>query len=184
MGLAGYYRRFIPGFSEVSAPLTDLTKKGLPNRVSWDEPQQRAFQTLKDLLTREPILRMPCPEREFILQTDASDDGVGAVLMQEFPDGKFPIAYASKKLLQREKNYSVIERECLALVFGVKKFQRYLYGKEFVLQTDHMPLSYLHKCKLENGRLMRWALFLQTYRFRLEAIKGKENVGADYLSRM
>lgn len=91
---------------------------------------------------------------------------------------------ASKKLLPRERNYSVIERECLAIVFAVKKFAKYLYGRKFILHTDHQPLSYIHRAKLESGRIMRWALFLQNYRFRIESIKGSENVGADYLSRM
>jgi len=74
--------------------------------------------------------------------------------------------------------------ECLAIVFGVKKFQKYLYGKEFILQTDHAPLGYLMGGKVENARCMRWAMYLQSYRFRIEVIKGRDNIGADYLSRM
>ena len=167
----------------MAAPLTDLTKKGQPNKVVWGPSQERSFKTLRDLLTSAPILRLPDLSREFMLRTDASDSGVGAILLQQYDDGIFPVAYASKKLLKREKNYSVIERECLAIVFGVKKFQKYLYGKEFVIQTDHAPLSYLQSSRAESGRLMRWSLFLQNYKFRLHAIKGSENVGADYLSR-
>ena len=132
------------------------------------------------MLIRSPILWLPDFDRQFILQADASDLGVGAALLQRYEDGLFPIAYASKKLLPREKNYSVIERECLAIVFGIRKFQKYLYGAEFVLQTDHAPLSYIQKCKIEK---MRWALFLQNYQFKAEAIKGSDNVCADYLSR-
>ena len=128
-------------------------------------------------------MRLPDFDKQFILQTDASDSGVGAALLQQHEDGLFPIAYASKKLLQREKNYSVIERECLAIVFGIRKFQKYLYGTDFVLQTDHAPLTYIQRCKIESGRIMRWALFLQNYKFRVEAIKGSANVCADYLSR-
>ena len=86
-------------------------------------------------------------------------------------------------MLPREKNYSIIERECLAIVFGIRKFQKYLYGIEFVLQTDHVPLSYIQKCKIESGRIMRWALFLQNYQFKVEAMKGSDNVCADHLSR-
>ena len=184
LGLAGYYRKFIPSFAEVAAPLTDLTKKGLPNQVKWEDAQDQAFKSLKDQLTQSPILRLPDFNRQFILQCDASETGIGAALLQSFDDGVFPIAYASKKLLQRERNYSVIERECLSIVFGIKKFQRYLYGKEFTIQTDHAPLSYIQKCKIESGRIMRWAMFLQNYRFRIEAIKGSDNVCADYLSRV
>ena len=134
-------------------------------------------------LTSSPILRLPDLSRQFILRTDASDIGVGAVLLQQYKGGTFPVAYASKKLLKREQNYSVIERVCLVIVYVVKKFQKYLYGKEFVIQTDQAPLSYIQKCRVESARIMRWSLFLQNYRFHIELIKGSENVGADYLSR-
>ena len=183
LGLAGYYRKFIPHFAEIAAPLTDLTKKGQPNKVIWGPSQAKAFKTLRDLLTSAPILRLPDLTRQFILRTDASDVGVGAVLLQRYEDGIFPVAYASKKLLAREQNYSVIERECLAIVFGVRKFQKYIYGTSFLIQTDHAPLAYLQKAKSASQRLMRWALFLQNYKYSVEAIKGSENVGADFLSR-
>ena len=116
-----------------------------------------------------PILRMPDHNLKYILRTDASDIGVGAVLLQEYTDGVFPVAYASKKLLPREQNYAVIERECLAVVFGVKKFEKYLYGREFTLQTDHAPLAWLtrskiHKCSAElhvspAGAFTYWSKF-------------------------
>ena len=115
-------------------------------------------------MTSSPILALPDFTKSFILRTDASDKGIGAILLQEREGNKFPIAYASKKLLQREQNYSVIERECLAIVWAVMKFQSYLYGQEFLLETDHAPLVYLRRSKLGNSRLMRWALFLQTYK--------------------
>ena len=121
---------------------------------------------------------------DFILQTDTSETGIGAVLLQEYSGYRFPVYYASKKLLERERRYSVIERECLAIVWAVQKFQNYLYGKEFVLETDHQPLIYLNKTKIANARVMRWALALQPYKFRLEGIKGADNIGADFLSRM
>ena len=138
---------------------------------------------LRNLLTSSPILRLPDLTLPFILRTDASDVGLGAMLLQQYEDGVFPVAYASKKLLKREQNYSVIERECLAIVFGIKKFEKYLYGTQFTIETDHAPLAYIQKCKAESGRLMRWALFLQTYNFTIKAIKGSANIGADYLSR-
>ena len=157
LGLAGYYRRFILAFSDVAAPLTDLTKKGRPTHVDWQEENEHSFKTLKDMLIRSPILWLLDFDRPFILQADASDSGVGAALLQRYEDGLFPIAYASKKLLPREKNYSVIEREWLAIVLGIRKFQKYLYGAEFVLQTDHAPLSYIQKCKIESGRIMHYS---------------------------
>lgn len=95
----------------------------------------------------------------------------------------FPIAYASKKLLPRERAYSTIEKECLALIWAIQKFHIYLYGREFVLETDHHPLIYMNRCKVANARIMRWALALQAYRFRIKAIKGTDNVGSDWLSR-
>lgn len=135
------------------------------------------------MLSDRPILKLPEFNETFILRTDAADDGIGAVLLQMEDDEKLPVAYASRKLQPREKAYAVIEKECLAVVWGIQKFNQYLYGREFLLETDHQPLTYLNKAKTENSRLMRWALQLQPYRFRIIAIKGSDNVGADYLSR-
>ena len=105
------------------------------------------------------------------------------MLLQEENDLNMPIAYASRKLKASERNYSVIEKECLSIVWSVQKFSRYLYGQEFVLETDHQPLVYLTKKSVANARLMRWALVLQPYRFRIQAIRVRDNVGADFLSR-
>ena len=183
MGLAGYYRDFIPNFAAVAAPLSDLTRKGQPSKVEWGDAQEKAYQTIKILLTSDPILRLPDPEKPFVLRTDASDYGIGAVLMQEHEGKLFPICYASKKLSDTELNYSTIEKECLAVVWGIKRFHMYLYGVRFVLQMDHEPLKYMNSAKFTNNRLMRWAMFLQSYNMKVEAIKGSDNVGADYLSR-
>ena len=187
LGLAGFYRRFIPSFSSIASPLTDLTKKDRPNSIKdWQDKHEKAFQTLKTRLTSSPILRLPVfrDEIPFVLRTDASDVGVGAVLLQEFEgEGRLPIAYASKKLLPREKNYSTIEKECLGIIWGIEKFRKYLYGVEFLLETDYKPLSYLQTAKVLNPRIMRWAMRLQPYRFRIIAIRGQDNLGADYLSR-
>ena len=101
-----------------------------------------------------PILQLPDMTKDFILQTDPSDQAVGTVLLQECCDELFPVAFASKKFTEREKRYSTMEKECLALVWAVKKFQVYLYGRTFTLQTDHQPLVYLDKCKVENARMM------------------------------
>jgi len=184
LGLASFYRKYVPDFAVVAAPLTDATKKGNPNEITWDEARERAFQELKKRISEPPILRLPDVKQTFILQTDASHIGIGAVLLQEDSAGeKRPIAFASRKLQPRECRYSTIERECLAIVWGITKFQEYLYGSEFLLETDHQPLQYLRQAKFQNGRLMRWALTLQPYRFLLRAIRGRDNVGADCLSR-
>ena len=183
LGLCGYYRRFVPHFAEKAEPLTDLTKSRQPDKVKWEEKHDKALKRLKDDLCSNPILKLPDVEKTFVLRSDASDVGLGAVLLQRHEDMLFPVAYISKKLLPRERNYSVIERECLAIIWAIKKFTVYLYGKEFLLQTDHQSLTYLDKAKFTNQRVMRWALSLQPYRFRVEYIKGEDNVGADFLSR-
>ena len=184
MGLAGYYRDFIPNFAAIAAPLSDLTRKGQPSKVGWSDAHEKAYQTIKIILTSDPVLRLPDPEKIFVLRTDASDYGIGAVLMQEHEGKLFPICYASRKLSDAERNYSTIKKECLAVVWGIKRFHMYLYGVRFVLQTDHEPLKYMNSAKFTNNRLMRWAMFLQSYNMKVEAIKGSENVGADYLSRV
>ena len=126
--MAGYYGKFIANLEDEVAPLTDLTKKGQPNHIPWEAPQQRAFERIKNLLCKAPVRWMLNFTRPFIVQSDASDVRIGAVLLQEYEDGVFPVMYASKKLLPQEGNYFVIERECLAIVFAVKKFQNYVYG--------------------------------------------------------
>ena len=104
-------------------------------------------------------------------------------MLQEWDGVRHPVAYASRKLLPREMNYPIIERECLSIVWGIQKFHNFLYGQSFILETDHQPLSYLNKTEFQNSRIMRWALALQPYRFSVRYIKGSLNVGADFLSR-
>ena len=161
MGLAGY-RDFIPNLAASAAPLSDLTHKGQPNKVEWGEAQEKAYQSIKALLTKEPVLRLPDSGKSYFLQTDASDSGIGAVLMQKHDGKLFPVCYASKKLSSAERNYSTIEKECLAIVWGFKRFHIYFYAVPFALQTDHEPLKYMNSAKFANGRLMHWAMFLQS----------------------
>ncbi|XP_070184061.1 uncharacterized protein [Littorina saxatilis] len=180
LGLAGYYREFIPNFAAITAPLSDMTRKGCPNRILWGPAQEKAYLTVRDLMSRDPVLRLPDTAKEFILRTDASDEGIGAMLMQEHGGKPFPVSYASKKLSGAEKNYSTMEKECLAIVWGIKKFELYLQGVKFVLQTDHKPLTYLNSAKFVNNRIMRWGMYLQNFDMRVESIKGSDNVGADF----
>ncbi|GFO09163.1 retrovirus-related pol polyprotein from transposon 297 [Plakobranchus ocellatus] len=147
------------------------------------EAQLRAFPNLKAALTSQQVLKLPDFRKPFILSTDASDTGLGAMLKQEHDGQTFPVTYLSRKLFPRERKYSVVERECLALVWAVKSLNSYLWGREFVIETDHVPLLYLNKVKSENGRLMRWALLLSQYRFQLRSVKGRDNHGPDFLSR-
>ena len=129
-------------------------------------------------------MKLPDVLQGFILRTDASYTGLGAVLLQEFEGVLSPIAYASKKLLPRQQRYSVYERECLAIVWAVDKFKVYLFGKPFILQTDHRALVFLNSANHTNDRIMRWAMLLQPYSIVFQDIPGKDNVGADYLSRL
>ena len=184
LGLAGYYRRFIKNFTQIATPLTEATKKGKPDKIAWDEDMEKAFQTLKNKLASKPVIVLPDPDKQFVLRTDASDYGLGAVLLQEHGDTLRPVAYASKKLLKAERNYATIEKECLGVVWAVKKFDPYIFGTHFILETDHRPLEYLKRSRTDNGRLMRWALQLQQYTFTLRVIPGIDNIGADYMSRI
>ena len=183
IGLCSYYRVFSPNFADKILTLTELTKKSTPNKLPWTDEHTLVFEQVKHELCNHPILKLPDCDKAFVLRTDASDTGLGAVLLQRHDDTLFPVAYISKKLLPRERNFATVERECLAVVWAVQRFQVYLYGREFILQTDHGSLSYLHGAKFNNPRLMRWALILQPYRYRVEVIKGSDNIGADYLSR-
>ena len=183
LGAVNYYRKFIPHCAELMAPLTDLTRKAAPNVVSWTSVLDNSFKELKEALAKAPILKLPDFSRPFVIQTDASGVGLGCVLMQNYESINHPIAYASRKLLERERRYSVEERECLAIMWGIEKFDRYLFGKEFVIETDHCGLQYMKEGRMKNARVMRWSLALQNYSFKVNYIKGCDNVVSDYLSR-
>ena len=183
LGLTGFYRQYVPNYSELALPLTDKTKKQEPDKIVWTHECQKSFEALKEVLCSKPVVHMPDPKLPFTLRTDASNRGIGAVLLQDFGEGLRPLAYASRKLNSAEQNYATVEKECLATIWGVRKFERYLYGTEFSLETDHQPLKYLQETKQTNSRLMRWALQLQPYSFVVKVIPGIENHDADYLSR-
>lgn len=117
------------------------------------------------------------------MQVDASDDSLGFVLLQNKEEKLLPIAYGSKRLTPTQKKYSTIEKEGLAIIVGIQKYEPYLYGREFILQTDHRPLTFLKRKEFKNPRIMRWALYFQLFRFIIESIKGTDSITADYLSR-
>ncbi|KAF8766374.1 Retrovirus-related Pol polyprotein like [Argiope bruennichi] len=148
LGLAGYYRRYIPEFSVIAAPLTDLLKgKIRKSTVDWNEACQKAFDKLKDKLTGNPVLYSPDFTKPFILQCDASNIGVGAVLSQlNDKNEEHPIMFSSKKFSKTEQKYSTTERECASIIFAVQKLRCYLDGyQKFVIQTDHNRLVWLDK---------------------------------------
>ena len=184
LGLIGWYQKFIPHYACLTNVLTDLLKKGTPARLRWGSKHQEAFERLKKCLVSAPVLRPPDFAKPFVVQSDASDAGIGAALLQSHQGKLHPILFCSRKLRPREVNYSVTEKEALAIIFAVKKFDQYLYGNDFLLHTDHSALEYIQKRKPENARLLRWSLFLLNYRFTVKAIKGSDNVLADFLSRM
>ena len=183
LGLLSYYRKFIPNFANLTSVLTDMVKKGISEPLVWSDIAVRNFEQIKTLLTGEPILRLPDISKTFVLRTDASSTSVGAVLLQYHDSLAHPVAYASRKLVDRETRYSTIERECLAIIYAVSRFYYYLLGQEFILEVDHKPLVYLSNLKNSNSRLMRWALSLQPFKFRIVYIPGPDNLGADLLSR-
>lgn len=181
LGIASWYRRFVPGFSQIAKPLNDLLKKN--SKWQWQEDQQGAFDKLKECLTRAPVLTCPDFQKPFVLQTDASDNGLGAALIQHLHDGDHVIAYASRSLTSSEKKYTVTEKECLAIVWGIEKMRPYLEGYRFVVITDHQSLRWLHSLKNPSGRLARWSIYLQQYDFEIRYRKGVLNKIADALSR-
>ena len=182
LGLANYYRRFIPKFGAVAKPLNELLQKG--SVYAWGESQEAAFAILKAALTTNPVLKTPDFTLPFCLQTDWGKAGIGAVLSQVSGDGQeYVVAYASRSNNRAESNYSSYEGECLAAVWAVQHFRHYLYGKEFKLSTDHQPLAWLMTSDKLSGKLARWALILQEYTFVIEHRPGTSNLNADGLSR-
>jgi len=182
LGLASYYRRFIPGFSDIASSMIALTRKN--KSFVWDEKCEEGFNQLKKCLIEPPILSYPDLSKQFYLTTDASNVGLGAVLSQYWEGEERVIAYASRTLQPAEKNYSTTELELLAIVWAVKRFRPYLYGKEFKLITDHKPLIHLNTSMSTSSRLQRWKLALSEYNYTIEYKKGSENINADALSRI
>ena len=181
MGLANYYRRFVKGFPHIASPLNALTKKGV--KFEWTEACSEAFDKLKRALVSAPILAYPNFKEEFLLFVDASSTGIGFTLAQKQNGKEVVIPYNGRGLNQAEKNYSTTEREALALVEGIKKFQPYLFGRKFTVVTDHSSLRWLMNVKDATGRLARWSLLLQQYNFEIVHRPGKEHSNADSLSR-
>ncbi|GJU63788.1 putative nucleotidyltransferase, ribonuclease H, partial [Tanacetum coccineum] len=177
LGLAGYYRRFIEGFSKISKPMTKLTQKSV--KFNWGEKEETAFQTLKQKLCSAPILALPEGSENFVVYCDASHKGLGAVLMQK----EKVIAYASRQLKIHEKNYTTHDLELGAVVFALKMWRHYLYGTKCVVYTDHKSLQHILDQKELNMRQRRWLELLSDYDCELRYHPGKANVVADALSR-
>ena len=185
LGMASYYRRFIPLFARIAHPLHALTQKG--SVFHWTSDCEVAFDTLKTRLTSAPVLAFPNFDQDFILETDASIRGLGAILSQKDQDGKqHPIAYASRALTESEKNYAITELETLAVVWGLKHFRYYLYGHRVKVLTDHSAVKAVLETPSLTGKHARW--WKQVYGSGINDVKilyraGRANVSADALSR-
>ncbi|GKE44731.1 putative reverse transcriptase domain-containing protein, partial [Tanacetum coccineum] len=177
LGLVGYYRRFIKGFSKIAKPMTELTQKN--QKFNWGEEQEKAFQLLKQKLCAAPILALPEGSEDFAVYCDASIKGLGVVLIQR----RKVFAYASRQLKIHEKNYTTHDLELGAIVFALKIWRHYLYGTKYVVFTDHKSLQHILYQKDLNMRQRRWIELLSHYDCKIRYHPGKANVVADALSR-
>ena len=171
--------KFIPSYSEITAPLRVLLEKG--TAWSFDEPQETAIKELKKRITSNNVLKFYDQSMPIRVSCDASTIGLGAVLEQKDNDQWHPIAYSSRSLTSSEKNYSQIERELLSIVFACNKYHQYIYGQKFEVYNDHLPLL-TKDIKNTPARLQRFLLRLQKYDFKMNYIAGPKLIVADALS--
>ena len=188
LGSVQFYSKFLPNLSTITEPLHKLTRKGV--NWGWNHEQKASFNTLKKMLSSNSVLAHFDPSLPLGISCDASNVGIGAVLFHRFPDGsERPVANASKTLTDAQRKYSQIQKEALSIVFALQKFHQYLYGRRFILVTDHKPLLALfgpHKATpaLAANRLARWALMLSQYEYTIEYRKTAAHGNADALSRL
>lgn len=186
MGHVGWYRELIPDYATITLPITRLQRKD--TRFDWNGHCVEAFELLKERLSSFPVLRPPRWELPFHIYCDASAVAVGSVLCQPvegLAKGRdYPVAYASRQLNPAEINYSTTERECLAMIFSIKKFRHYLLVNKVVFFVDHMAIKYLVNKSDLSGRLARWVLLLQEFDYTVEYKPGSAHLQADHLSRV
>lgn len=193
LGLAGYYRKFIKDFSKLAAPLSELTgtpgkgkkKAGTASKKPfvWENKQDEAFRRLQAAICVAPVLALPDPRKEFLVQTDASGYATGAVLLQAYPGGNRPIAFLSKKMDKAERNYPVHEQELLAIMNALKAWRHYLGGRHFTVLSDHESLQYVKTSEMATPRQVRWASHMAEFDFEIKYVPGEANAAADALSR-
>ena len=188
LGSVQFYGKFVCNLATITEPLYRLTKKANPWK--WGDEEQAAFDKLKNVLSSDQVLVHFDPDKTLGLACDASNVGIGAVLFHRYPDGsERPIANVSKTLTTAQRNYSQIHKEALAIIFGLQKFYQYVYGRSFILVTDHKPLTSLFGPKkgtplLAANRLARWALWLNQFDYTIEYRKTADHGNADALSRL
>ena len=186
LGTATWYRRFVPNFSTLAAPLNKLTssKKSAPP-FSWSAEADTAFIKLKESLVSAPVLSCPNYDLPFEVHTDASNYGIGAMLTQNINGKEHPVAYMSKSLTDTQRNYSITERETLAVVTALEHWRCYLEnGKTFKVYTDHSALKWFLSISNPTGRLARWGVRLSAFDFEIKHRRGVDNVIPDALSRV
>jgi transposase InsO family protein len=182
LGAAGWYRKFVHMYSDLVEPLVALLRKG--TKFKWGEAQETAFRDIKEAMRQDLLLAHPDFSKPFILRTDASKVGMGACLSQITKKGEHIIACRSKTFKSAQRSYSTVAREAFALVWALDKFRDYLDGQEFVLETDHRALTWLHKFRNSSQHLMSWALRVQAWSPNIQYIQGKRNTFSDWLSRI
>ena len=182
LGLAGYYRRFVKGFSKIAAPLTELLKKDV--NFKWTENENSAFEQLKNSITSAPILISPDPNKPYVVTTDASGFATGGILQQDHGNGLQPIAFMSHKMNAAERNYPVHEQELLAVIHALREWKHYVQGVPFEVVTDHRSLQHFMNQPSLSARQARWSEFIQEFPgMKITYKQGKLNVAADALSR-
>ena len=188
LGLLNYYGRFLPDLATLLSPLYELLQSS--KRWKWEQRQDKAFQEAKKLLATSDVLTHYDPRKPLVLSCDASPYGVGAVLSHCMPDDtEQPIAFASRSLSPAERKYAQLDKEALAIIFGVKRFHQYLYGRNFTILSDHKPLQYLLGQTrgipaMASARIQRWALTLSAYSYTIGYKPGAAHANADGLSRL
>ncbi|XP_064468593.1 uncharacterized protein LOC135380865 [Ornithodoros turicata] len=185
LGICNYYRDYVPRYSEIVLPLTNMTNRRTPQRLPWSEEATRSFQEIKEALANAPSLFAPDPSRDYILATDASGSAVGACLAQEHENGReCPVAFLSRKLTPAQTRWATIEREAFAIIWSLQRLETWLFGATIKVVTDHNPLKYLTLTTPHSARLTRWALALQRFNITIVHKKGSLNCNADALSRL
>lgn len=183
LGLCNFYRKFIPNYAQLIQPLVEFTKKKHSNIINLDDSSREALTRLKDKFNEKLELGSIDPISQLLLYTDASNNGIGACLLQQKESDLKPIVHISRTLSKAERKYSIIEKELLAIVWSIVKLKHYLLGRFFTIKCDHKPLLALKRKELKNNRINRWSLILSDYKFDLQSIPGHENILADFLSR-
>lgn len=185
LGTINYHHNMIPKLAELTYPLTQLLKRNAPEKVMWQKEHTEALERIKNILISKPILVAPKHDRDFIIMADASDKTIAAILAQKDDQGvERNVAYFSRKLLPRQINYGITQKECYAIAAAVIHWHQYIYGHKILVRTDHSSLRFLNTAAKHNAMLARWRILLSNYEITFEYIRGNLHSNADGLSRI